>query len=56
MILLYELSPETDVIEVDQLSESMTTFQGMGPLTDTIDDSMIRESRMGIRVISGTCQ
>jgi len=56
MILLYELSPETDSIAVDQITESMTTFQGMGPLTDTIDDSLIREPRFGIRVISGTCQ
>jgi len=55
MILLVEISAQADVVDVDKLTEEVSFFDGLEPLADTVPDSMVNDSRVTLRVISGTC-
>lgn len=53
MILLAEMTAQSDPVTVDKVQEQVAFFDGMAPLADTID--MVDDSRVTLRVISGTC-
>jgi|GEM_PF-7042824 len=55
MILVVELTAATDSVTVDLINEQVSTFVGMTPLADPIVD-MVKDSRVRVRVINGTCQ
>lgn len=53
LILIVELTPPTDSVTVDMLSEDMATFKGMN-LTDNIEDMV--DEQFSLSIVSGTCQ
>lgn len=53
LILLVELTPASDSVTVELIDENLTIFKGMS-LADTIEDMVVE--RIGLRVVSGTCQ
>ena len=56
MILVVELTMERDSVTVDNVSETLGTFTGMEPLSEPVPESLVDESRMTIKVVSGVCQ
>lgn len=55
VILLVELSPESDSVTVDMIEEDLTAFPAMEPLSDDASEAMLGES-VNVRIVSGTCQ
>ena len=53
-ILMIDVAPQSDAISVNNITQQVTTFTGMEPLSDTINT--VSDSRITIRVVSGTCQ
>lgn len=57
MIVIFELDADTDMINAEnQLSEAVTTFRGMEPVTDAVPVSLVQDMGATARLISGTCQ
>lgn len=53
VILLIELTPPEDSLEVEMIDETMSTFKAMG-LSDDLQD-LVAE-KLNVSVVSGTCQ
>lgn len=53
MILLVEITAQSDSVTVDQIQEQVTFFDGVEPISDTVDT--VNDERVTLRVISGTC-
>lgn len=56
MFLLMELTTARDSVTVNLINEQISTYTGMEPLVDVIPGNLVRDSRVTIRVVSGTCQ
>lgn len=57
MIVIFSLQAQRGVLDATQnLQENVRTFTGAEPLADTVNDSMVRDSTVTVRRISGTCQ
>lgn len=54
MILVVDLTAAKDSVTVNNVTEQVSTFVGMEPLSDTVDT--VNDARVTIRVINGTCQ
>jgi len=55
-IISIEMTVASDSVSVDQLGETISTFNCMEPLGDAVNQGMVTDTRMGIRVVSGFCQ
>lgn len=54
LILLMDLTAVTDSVTVDSVTETITPSIGMTPLRDEVVN-MVRDSRLTVRVVNGTC-
>jgi len=54
MIVIVEIDSIVDAVP-PAISEQLSQFQAMNPLVDTVSDDLVSE-RVGVRLISGTCQ
>lgn len=54
MIVIIEINSIVDRVPATA-SEQLSQFQAMNPLVDTVSDALVSE-RVGVRLISGTCQ
>jgi len=51
MILILDMPRQRDIVTDDILSETITTFTGMTPISDTITTAMMDASRVSLRVV-----
>lgn len=56
MFLLMELTAARDSVTVNLINEQISTYTGMEPLDDVVPENLVRDSRVTVRVVSGTCQ
>lgn len=57
MIVVFELGLPTDKVKAEDLiGELVTTFTGLEPQTDTIDEEYIKDEGAVLTKLSGTCQ
>jgi len=57
MIVIYDMAPVRDALNgAENLAESVATFTGAEPLSDTVTDDLVRDNTVYARTISGTCQ
>lgn len=56
MLLIMDMTTQTDSITIDNFEEQISTFLGTEPLSDTIDpNTLMRDFGPTIRIIHGTC-
>jgi hypothetical protein len=55
-IISIELTASQDSVTVEQIGETLSSFTGMEPVSDAVTEGMVKDTRMGIRVVSGVCQ
>ncbi len=56
LIVLLELTPASDSVTTNRIAETISTFDAVNPVSDTISAARIREGRPVVRMVSGTCQ
>lgn len=56
MLLILELTVPEETVSVDLITESLGRLDGLEPLVDDVPESMVDDSRIGIRTVSGVCQ
>lgn len=57
MIVVFELAAKRDAIRAtDLVHESTSTFIGANPLQDAVSQTLVRDSVVSVRRVSGTCQ
>jgi len=56
MLILYETTPVAETVTSNQVTENLSSFTAMEPLSDSIAAGAVSESQPGIRIVSGTCQ
>ena len=55
MFLVVDLTAAEDSVTLDNFEEQVSTFVGMEPVEDTVDENHIQDCGPTIRIISGTC-
>lgn len=56
LLLVVELTAVAESVTVERVQEELSKFVGMETLQDDVPVEMVDDSRIGLRVISGTCQ
>lgn len=57
MIVVFELAAKKDRINAtNSIGESISTFTGANPLRDAVPQTLVRDSLVNVRRVSGTCQ
>lgn len=57
MIVVFALQAPRDAVDAtENLQETVQTFTGAEPLTDTVPESLVNDKGATLRTISGTCQ
>lgn len=56
LLVLVELTAQTDSVTTNRITEAISTFAAMEPLRDELVTSRVREGKIAVRLVSGTCQ